>query len=218
MFVTRTIFEQIIKSQLPILSGGLSARRVSQPSLDYHESNALHYCGGYIVRSLIKKVQTSSVCNKEDLVYCLQDLIDDDEVGYTESSEWTSAGNRGGLVKFHDAFFEFLIAVEVEVRDHFPALSPGISGYADENLKHRAIESAASSENVKFYWKIVTVNWCSIVAQTLLKIVLEHYVTIRGFSFAKGFIEKYKRKMSKSTQKSKGLRKIVNNTTACHNE
>ena len=44
---------------------------------------------------------------------------------------------------------QFLIAVEDEVRQHFPALSPDTSGYTDDKLKHLAIESATLSENVK---------------------------------------------------------------------
>ncbi len=76
MFITKTIFEQIIKFQFPIVSRGLSSRGVTQPSLDYYEKNALRYCGGYIVQSLVKQVRSSSLVNKNDLVCCLQDLVE----------------------------------------------------------------------------------------------------------------------------------------------
>lgn len=121
-----------------------------------------------------------------------------------------SAVNRGGLVKICESFFSFLIAVEEEVRKTFPVHSADVSGYIDENLKFRAIQSTSTSENVKFQWELVSVNWCPVISTTLLELVLNHYITIQGFSFVKGFLEKYKQSTKRNIQKSKGLRKKIN--------
>ncbi len=151
-------------------------------------------------------------------LYTIICSLDDDDDGITESTEWLSTVNRGGLIKICDSFFQFLVDVEVKVREHFPAVSPDTRGYTDENLKQSAIQSITSSENILFHWEMISVNWCTNISKTLLKIVLEHYITIRGFSFVKGFMEKYKQQTSRSTQKSKGLRKNVKNSTPCRDE
>ena len=43
--------------------------------------------------------------------------------------------------------------------------------------------------------------------EALLTLVVDMWVTIRGFSHASAWVEKYKVEQKKSTQKSKGLRK-----------
>ena len=48
----------------------------------------------------------------------------------------------------------------------------------------------------------------------LLKMIMELFVTIRGFSFAKSFMELYKQSAKKSTQKSKALRRKIYNDEA----
>ncbi len=52
-------------------------------------------------------------------------------------------------------------------------------------------------------------------ANELMKMMIQHYITFRGFSFASAFIEKYKQSTKKSTQKSKGLRKTLNSSKTC---
>ena len=37
--------------------------------------------------------------------------------------------------------------------------------------------------------------------------IIEHWVTVRGFSFTSAFLEKYKQASKESVQKSKGIRK-----------
>lgn len=110
-------------------------------------------------------------------------------------------------MKISDSFHHLLVAVE-EVRNTFPAV-PGTIEYSDEDLKAHAVECATNSENVQFYWEILSVNWCSDTSRALLALVLKHYVTIRGFSFTRGFMEKYKQLSKKNLQKSKGLRKNI---------
>ena len=71
----------------------------------------------------------------------------------------------------------------------------------------RAIQNIVENENFLFYWDVVCFNWDSAEARELLKIIVEHYTTVRGFSFAKAFMEKYKQSLKRTTKKSKGLRR-----------
>ena len=72
------------------------------------------------------------------------------------------------------------------------------------------IKAILASEDLQFYWLIVTAEFevdKEEVKSTLLTMIVELYLTMRGFSFASNWIEQYKNSTKKSTQKSKSLRK-----------
>ena len=50
-------------------------------------------------------------------------------------------------------------------------------------------------------------NWDDNEASTLLRMLVDHWVTIRGYSLTNSVVEKYKQEFKKMVQKSKGLRK-----------
>ena len=54
------------------------------------------------------------------------------------------------------------------------------------------IEKIAKAEDVLFYWSMVSVNWEEEESTELLQKIIEYWVTVRGFSFAGAFLEKYK--------------------------
>ena len=58
-----------------------------------------------------------------------------------------------------------------------------------------------------FSWSIASVNWEQENADVLLKMIATHWVTVRGFSFAKSLMELYKKHLKQTIQKSKGLHK-----------
>ena len=53
--------------------------------------------------------------------------------------------------------------------------------------------------------------WEENEADALLHMLVDHWVTIRGYSFASSYVERYKQKQKKTVQKSKGLRKNLLN-------
>ena len=65
-------------------------------------------------------------------------------------------------------------------------------------------------DSVQFYWLIVTTDFeiedGDIHSELLYKIT-ELYLTIRGHSYCSMWVERYKQKEKKSTQRSKSLRK-----------
>ena len=73
-YVTREILDDTIRKQLPIAYMQQDAS--FQKPLDFEEANALLYCGGYIIRSLKKKMEKSACPLKEDIMLCLDDLIE----------------------------------------------------------------------------------------------------------------------------------------------
>ena len=65
-------------------------------------------------------------------------------------------------------------------------------------------------ENILFYWSILTANQSNDVSTTSLEMVVDQWITVRGFSLAGAWVEEYKITQKKTTQKSKALRKQLN--------
>ena len=168
----------------------------------------MRYAAGYIVRSVSKKIQKSSVIFKDDLASCCRKLVKErhnlHEQGTTE--EWTDLVDRGGLWHVHETTFQLLCALEEELRTHLHALSsPNTSG-----LRSKFVSMLINNEDVQFYWCITTADFevdDAEVHNHLLQMIVELFVTVRGFAYASSWIEHYKQSVKKSTQRSKSLRK-----------
>ena len=65
------------------------------------------------------------------------------------------------------------------------------------------------NNDVQFFLALISASWEEDESQALLELVVKQYVTVRGFSIAPGWMEKYKQANKKSLQKSKGLRKVL---------
>lgn len=146
-------------------------------------------------------------------VYCI--IIDNSDEDGDDTEKWLKAINRGGLTSVSDSMFKFLVEIEMELRKHFTP-SAITSDNPDQNIKERAISHILGNEDVLFFWDMISFNWVSAEAQELLKMIVVHYTTIRGFSFARAFMERYKQASQKTTQKSMGLRKTLNSSAVHH--
>ncbi len=117
-----------------------------------------------------------------------------------ESSEWTSAIDRGGLKHVTDTTYCMFASVEIELRKHIQSTT------APSELNIRgAKKQIMESDDVVFYWSMVSSNWEEKVASTLLEMVISSYITIRGHSTASAWLEKFKRE-------SKNRKECVNNS------
>ena len=129
------------------------------------------------------------------------------DAGSTHGSEdWTDLVDRGGLKHVSDTVYMMFYEMEMEVRSHIR------DNCASEvkTVKNEVTQAMKQNEDVLFYWSIVSANWKSEEASAvLLDMIMEVWVTMRGFSYAGAFIEQYKQKNKKCTQKSKGLRKTL---------
>ncbi len=119
------------------------------------------------------------------------------------SEVWTDLVDRGGLIHISDTIFSFFAAMEVVVKSHYSADNPLLM----KELKERIITDVLQDDDVLFHWSIVAANWLEEDAHELLKIIVDHWIAMRGFSFVSSFIEQYKREQKKTLEKSKGIRK-----------
>ena len=78
-----------------------------------------------------------------------------------------------------------------------------------EGMKSEIIKNICLDEDVLFFWTILGAAWSKEEEECLLPMIVELWITIRGFSFANSLMELYKQSSKKTVQKSKGLRKKV---------
>ena len=120
------------------------------------------------------------------------------------SKDWTNAVNRGGLVIINDEAYRLFTAIETIIRTHYNVHN--IKNITD-GVKSTLLAKVEEDEDVQFHWCIITADMCSKVSKLLLNQITEMWITIRGFSFTKCYMELYKKRETKITQRSKGLRK-----------
>ena len=124
-----------------------------------------------------------------------------------DSEEWTNSVDRGGLKHVNNMTYMLFVEMELVLRRHLN--SRRASELCD--LKE-AIAKIISDDDVLFYWSMLSVDWEEEEAQVLLHMIAEHWMTLRGFSFASAFMEKYKqRRKTYKSQRGSGSSYKVNN-------
>ena len=195
--ITERLFRKVLVSTFPVEQDN---DHCSRSQLTYMEENGLRYATGYVPRKLIARLQKSGHPLKENLIECLETLTDTSmEINEDVSEDWMNTVDRGGLIHVTDQTYRFFVAMEVAVR-------AGIAKHP-ENFKETVKAGILENEDVQFHWSILSAEWNIEEEKALLPMILDLWVTIRGFSYASAWNEKYKCEQQKSTQKSKGVRK-----------
>ena len=129
------------------------------------------------------------------------------------NEEWLDSVDRGRLWHVRENTFYFFCALEEEVQLQLKQLAQ--SAHA---ARKRMIEAITASDDVQFYWLIVTADFDDDddeeVKSVLLSMIIELYLTMRGFSFASNWVEKFKQSAKKTTQKSESIQSMV--LDRCH--
>ena len=145
---------------------------------------------------------------KEELITCLVDMCEPAEEDIGSSADWTKKKNRGGLKIINKKTFDVFLAIERRVREFFRVST---AQNLTTETKKIMMESVTSDEDVRSYWDMLatTIEWDKAEGKALFPMLVELWITIRGYSFARSFMEIYKRENKKSIEKSKGLRKKI---------
>ena len=154
---------------------------------------------GFIPRAVKKNLLKSRHPLKKALLLCLYDLLDDGDEEHDDTCQWIDLIDRGGLTNVNMATYNVFLCIELEIRKHLASAQL-------PNLKDVA-EDIKKNDYIQFYWALVSMDWEEEESQALLGLVVDKYITTRGFSFTRAYVEKYKALQHKSVQKSKGLRK-----------
>ena len=197
--VTEKVFHKLIHLYFPITPSSTCTRPrpdLEVDTLTYEEENVIRYIAGFVYRSVKKKISMMSAkFRKEELLMALSELLDQDDdddeddtacIIPTSSKDWINIVNRGGLVYVNDKANSVFHAIEYEVRRYLrvsdiKSISSGI--------RAQIIKAIIESENVQSQWCSLATDMTEEAAQDILKMIAETWITIRGFSFAKSFVE-----------------------------
>lgn len=204
-FVTDVVFQQLVKHQFPtIRAEGDDENAI--PPMTQEELNALHYVAGYVCRKIRHRLESSSHPQREDMILCILELSGDQSDDCEDGSEeWTNSIDRGGLWHLSDEAFTLFTIMEKEVRQ---VLSLRNASKQKEGCKSQLVNMLLKSEDVLFQWCILMCDTDGD-ATPLLQMIVELFVTIRGFSFTISCLELYKKAERKALQRSKGLRNEI---------
>ena len=201
--VTESVFKSILQLEFPITTREVTADKMKD--LTYIEKNAVRYAAGYIPRLLFKTIKKSTNPKKSIFLLCLDDMLQDyTDIDTDDSQEWTELVDRGGLKHVSSEMYMVIVSMELELQKHLQ------ENVVQPHFREEIAKHIIESEEVLFYWSILSAPWeDEDVEKELLSMVSNLWVTIRGFSYASAWIEKFKNKSKKTTQKSKGIRKTL---------
>ena len=198
--ISDKLFEKRIRLHCPVRSSA-SESETTSTSLSYEEENALRYAAGYVLKNVKKHVASSGASNRALIIETIDSLAVNADIDDDVSSDWIKLVDRGGLVHISDDLFFVFEAVELEIRKYFNVK------IANSSVSCDIVSSVLSSNGVQFYWSMVSTTIAEDISEELLKLLVSQWITIRGHSFARSFVEIYKQQNKKHIQKSKSLRK-----------
>lgn len=117
-----------------------------------------------------------------------------------ESQDWIKQIDRGGLKHVNTKMYMLISTLELK----FQVL---LQSQTAEQLKldKAAITVLMDDDQVKYYWNEVSYGWEKEEAEALLPMIMQLWVTMRGFAYASAKVEEHKQDTKKHTQKSKGI-------------
>ena len=202
-YLTRKIFDDLIKFIYPLPDENASGAVILQPELTSDEENALRYAAGYVINSLEVKFKKH---HHSEMQYGLTDMTKSD--GIIDSSEnWLDSVDRGGLTHVNHTAFRMFHAMEMELRQHFTVSK---IHDMDDHFKTKVTTSILADVDVNYYMACATEDLDEPARNELLSEIVNLYVTVRGFSFAKSWLEMFKQEHKRKLQKSKSLRSKLN--------
>ena len=202
--LTDLVFRKLLNDHFQVLH--LQQDQQVSAELTEAENGALRYVAGYICRQLRRKLERESHEFKEEMILCLMEMIKDKDIeDHGTDEEWTKLIDRGGLWHVKETTYQFFRATEYAVREVLKKfLKPSPTS------KPEMIQKITSDDDVLFYWLIVTADFeidDQTIHETLLHKIVELFFTVRGFSLASVWLEKYKQSTKKPTQRTKSLRR-----------
>ena len=209
-FVTRKVMEEAVLVIFPKEPRDVDT---AQSTLKADDEQALRYVAGYVVLVLKKKYEKRSDPKALKYVHCLSEMNENTDTeseppAFLEYTKlWIDKVNRGGLFQVNNDVFLLFRAMETAVRRvltiSHASTNPTIS------IKEHTKTAILNDPAVLAHWNHI-LGHCSTTnsneSDDLLEEISEKWATIRGYSFASGWVEHYQ-KAKKESNKQKSLRK-----------
>ena len=198
-------FRKMINAAFPVSSQEHTGLTTVPAALSYQELNIIRYAAGYVCRIVKKKIPATKTDHRLSLDVLLSDGDEDDDVAAAcHSRDWTTMVDRGGLLHVSDDGFDVFVAMEEVIRGYYHVNK---ASDLNDGKKDEIVKNVIKDDGVMCSWSIVAADMNKKVADELIKLIVEEWVKIRGFSFAGSWLELYKQRNKKTLQRSKGIRK-----------
>ena len=156
--------------------------------LTHEEQNALRYVAGYIIRKVQQKLEKSMHPRKDEMVLLLMECAGDELSDNVGTETWTKT------------YSLFNIMEEMRRLSTLGVQRP------HKGVKDTAMKALLKSNDIPFEWCLIAVEADDDISTLVLEKIVDLYVTVRGFAFAKSCMEMYKQAKKKTIQKSRALR------------
>ena len=217
--VTDNLFKELIANSFRLDEEEYVEGAVQLRPLTYLELNGLRYGAGFVCRKLCDRIKRSKSAQKELtpegklLMLSVGELLEDrDDMDYDmpvpPSCEWIERIDRGGLLHVNDDTFATFVAMEEVIRDYFRVSK--VLEIADGKRKE-ILDRIKHDPDVQEEWSFLSNDMPQHIADQLLSMMAEQWLTSRGHSFASAFMELHKQHHKKTlgAGTSKGLRKTL---------
>ena len=150
-------------------------------------------------------------------VECLSNMHSDGPTSslldYTK--EWVERVNRGGLFDVSDEAYRLFVSIEMAMRSKLTEhLKKQKMTEDSREGKSAIIDFVLKNDDIQFYWSMLSIDIEEEEHNSeLLQHIIQLWLTIRGFSISKAWMEDYKCAVKSGTAKSKGLRKNLKKKT-----
>lgn len=198
--VNRRVFEKLLAENFSATPAGSDV----QTGIFADEENTIRYVSGFIPYKLLCKYKKENTSKAGEFVECLNHMaVEGPESNFYDYTRmWIKLVDRGGLYHVSDNCYLFFRALELKTRHLLPQHLQNPS-----KSKDLLIKELLDDEDIQFFWSMLSVDISDPdTAYELLQDVATLWITIRGFSLAGAWMEKYKEK-KKSVKRTKALRK-----------
>lgn len=206
--VNETVFDALLKQKYAYTP----REAVTAPSLTLEEENVLRYACGYVGKKLHDRFIKIDGEKAAQFLECIDSMrVDGPTASLLQYTRvWVEKVNRGGLFDVSDNAYNLFVAIEIAMQvtltNHIHS-SYKLSAVESRARKELIVDTVVSDENVLFYWFILAIDIKNEhEGLELLRHITELWLTIRGFSISKCWMEEYK-KAAQMQLAQKALRK-----------
>ena len=178
--ITDKVFNLLIKQNVTIPDKE-SMLEEYEDLLTFEEENAVQYVSGYILQVLKRQMHDS------DVLRILNEFIKEDKKNQ-DRDIWIGSVDRGGLIMITEEVYQLFYAIETCVRRYLRVSS---ATEMNDGFRKHVTDCTVNDENVLFYWSLAGQDEYDKTCQHCLLKLVEKWLTIHGFSFAKNLMEIY---------------------------
>lgn len=183
-----------------------------QKSLSEKELAGLQYLGGYIFSKLHKKLTSSKHWKTEKLQKSLSLLEAAKLPAVDETQKLVSCLNKGGLWFINTSAQNILIQCE-----HYFKTATEMKTHIRSINRNEVVQKCLSDVDIRANFEDIsetaTVKVEKNVAHDVLTSIIDLFIRVRSYTYAKDIVQKYKLKNKTQGTRSKALRKELKLTT-----